>query len=113
MTAHLEFAKTHMKDSECMSKNILWSDEPKIELFGLNANCYFWWKQSTAHQLSNTIPTLKHGGGTIMLWGGISVAGNGRLVRVEGTMNGAKCRQILKENLLQSAKDLLFGEVMC
>jgi len=28
------------------------------------------------------------------------------LIRIEGTMNGAKYRQILEENLLQSAKDL-------
>ena len=34
------------------------------------------------------------------------MAGAGRLVRIEGTMNGAKYRKILEENLLQSAKDL-------
>jgi hypothetical protein len=31
------------------------------------------------------------------------------LVRIEGTMNGAKYRQILDENLLQSANDLRVG----
>ena len=41
-----------------------------------------------------------------MLWGCISAARTGRVVRIEGTMNGAKYRQILEENLLQSAKDL-------
>ena len=44
--------------------------------------------------------------GSIMLWGCFSVAGTGRLARIEGTMNGAKSRQILEGNLLQSAKDL-------
>ena len=37
MTACLQFAKTHMKDSQSTRQNILWSDEMKIELFGLNA----------------------------------------------------------------------------
>jgi hypothetical protein len=41
-----------------------------------------------------------------MLWGCFSAAGAGRLVRIEGKMNGAKYSQILDENLLQSANDL-------
>ena len=30
MTAHLEFSKSHVKDSESRRKKILWSDEMKI-----------------------------------------------------------------------------------
>ena len=37
-----------------------------------------------------------------MLWGCFSTAETGRLVRIEGKMNGAKYREILDENLLQS-----------
>ena len=37
------------------------------------------------------------------------VAGTGRLVRVEGKMNGANYREILNENLPQSAQDLRLG----
>ena len=58
MTARLEFAKMHVKDSESMTQKILLSDEMKIELFGLNAKCYVWRKLNTAHHPSNTIPTL-------------------------------------------------------
>ena len=47
MTAHLEFAKRHLKDSQTMRNKILWSDETKIELFGLNAKLHVWRKPGT------------------------------------------------------------------
>ena len=48
---------------------------------------YVWRKPGTAHHLSNTIPIVKDGDGSIMRWGGFSGAGNRRLVRIDGTMN--------------------------
>ncbi len=45
----------------------------------------------------------------IMLWGCFSAAGTGRLVAIEGKMNAAKYKDILDENLLQSAQDLRLG----
>ena len=70
MTAHLEFTKRHLKDSQNMRNKVLWSNETKIELFGLNANPHVWRKPGT-------IPTVKLVGGSIMLWGCFSVAGTG------------------------------------
>ena len=86
-----------------MRNKILCSDEMKIELFDLNANLHVWRKPGT-------IPTVKHGGGSIMLWGFLFEAGIGRLVRIKGKMNGAKYREIFDENLLQSAQDLRLGQ---
>ena len=40
MTASLGFAKRHLKDSQAMRNKIIWSDETKIELFGLNAKSH-------------------------------------------------------------------------
>uniref|UniRef100_A0AAQ4RBZ2 Tc1-like transposase DDE domain-containing protein n=1 Tax=Gasterosteus aculeatus aculeatus TaxID=481459 RepID=A0AAQ4RBZ2_GASAC len=91
-----------------MRNKILWSDETKIELFGLNAKRRVWRKPGTAHHLANTIPTVKHGG-SIMLWGCFSAGGTGRPVRIEGKMNAAMYRDILDENMLQSALDLRLG----
>ncbi|XP_023998187.2 ephrin-B1, partial [Salvelinus sp. IW2-2015] len=39
----------------------------KIELFDLNAKCHVWRMPGIAHHLVNTIPMVKHGGGSIML----------------------------------------------
>ena len=49
-----------------MRMKILWSDETKIELFGLNGR-HVWRKTGAAHQQANTIPTVKHRGGSIMM----------------------------------------------
>ena len=55
--AHLKFANGHLDDPEEEWEKVMWSDETKIELFGLKYN------------LKNTILTVKHGGGNIILWG--------------------------------------------
>ena len=56
-----------------------------------------------------TIPTVKHGGGSIMLWRCFSSAGTGKLSRIEGIMDAAKYRVILEGNLFQSSRDLRLG----
>uniref|UniRef100_A0AAZ3Q4Z7 Uncharacterized protein n=1 Tax=Oncorhynchus tshawytscha TaxID=74940 RepID=A0AAZ3Q4Z7_ONCTS len=68
MTACLEFGKKVPKDSQTMRNTIPWSDETKIELFGLNAKYHVWRKPGTIPTVKHgggTIPTVKHGGGTI------------------------------------------------
>jgi hypothetical protein len=51
-----------------MRNKILWLDEIKIELFGLNAKRDVWGKPGT-------IPTGNYVGDTIMLWGCFSAEG--------------------------------------
>ena len=58
--AHLEFhlrcAKKHSRDSEAILQKVLWFDETKIELFGLNVKSYIWHIPNTALLPKNTIP---------------------------------------------------------
>ncbi|CAJ0961747.1 unnamed protein product [Ranitomeya imitator] len=75
--ARLKFAREHLDDPEEFWKNVLWSDETKLELFGRNTTCRVWRKKNTELHPSNTIPTVKHGGGNIMLWGCFSAKGPG------------------------------------
>ena len=54
----LRYARNHSGDSDAMRQNIFWSDETKMELFGLNAKRYVWQKPNAAHHPKNTIPTV-------------------------------------------------------
>ncbi|KAI3352038.1 hypothetical protein L3Q82_020855 [Scortum barcoo] len=104
--ACLKFAREHLDDPEEDWENVIWSDETKIELFGKNSTCRVWRRKNAELHPKNTIPTVKHGGGNIMLWGCFSAKGPGRLIRVKERMNGAMYREILSENLLPSARAL-------
>ncbi|KAK3554809.1 hypothetical protein QTP70_033843 [Hemibagrus guttatus] len=104
--AHLKFAREHLDDPEEDWENVIWSDETKIELFGKNSTCRVWRRKNAELHPKNTIPTVKHGGGNIMLWGCFSAKGPGRLIRVKERMNGAMYREILSKNLLPSARAL-------
>ena len=76
---------------------MLWSDEIKIELF-YQLNSPYLEGNKADLDLKNTIPTIKHDGGNIMLWGFFSKV-TGRLHWVERKMDRAKYREILGENL--------------
>lgn len=104
--ARLKFANDHLYKPTSFWNNIIWSDETKIELFGLNSHRKVWRKKGEAYKPKNTIPTVKHGGGNIMIWGCFSSQGTGRLHVIEGRMDGAMYRDILAKNLSASAKDL-------
>ncbi|KAK3561307.1 hypothetical protein QTP86_030603 [Hemibagrus guttatus] len=54
----------------------------------------------------NIIPTVKYGGGSVMVWGCFAASGPGRLAVINGTMNSAVYKKILKENVRPSVCDL-------
>ncbi len=56
------------------------------------------WKVCLFHK-KNFIPTVKHVGGSVMVWGCFAASGPGRLAIIDGTMNSALYQKILKENV--------------
>ncbi len=52
------------------------------------------------------LPTVKHGGGNVMVWGCMSAAGTGELQFIEGTMNGNMYCDILKQSMIPSLRRL-------
>ena len=88
-----------------------YSGQMRLKLSFLAIKENVWRKPYIFHHPKNAIPRtpVKHGGGSIMMWGCFTSAGTGKLVRIEGMMDGAKCREILEGDLFQSSRDLRLG----
>ncbi|GFW97804.1 transposable element Tcb1 transposase [Trichonephila clavipes] len=104
---HLEFAKTHQLKTDNFWKKVIFSDESKFNIFGSDGRRTVWRKPNTVLDPKNSRPTVKHSGGSVMVWGCRASNGVGNLVFIDGIMMDHKLYiDILNNNLKESAKKL-------
>lgn len=85
---------------------VLFTDESKFNLHGSDGKMFVWRKPNAEFNHQNTKATVKHGGGSVMVWGCMSSAGVGNLHFIDGKMDKFGYLNILKENVKQSAEKL-------
>lgn len=102
----LQFSKEHVNKGQAFWNNVLWSDETKINLFGSDGVHRVWRKANADNDVTNTTPTVKHGGGSIMLWGCMSAKGVGNIQFIDNVMDKFVYNDILRKNVKQSAAKL-------
>ena len=105
----LQYANNYIEKPKKFWDSVLWTDETKLELFGHMDQRYIWRKKNEAYAEKNTIPTVKHGGGSLMFWGCFSSSGTGQLCKVDGIMNSLKYQDILQRTVMPSVKKLKLG----
>ncbi len=104
--ARLEFARAHADKDEDYWDSILWSDEIKINVFGTDGFKTVWCRKGEEYKEKCMVPTVKHGGGSVLMWGCMSAAGVGELHFIDGIMNSQMYCSILKEKMLPSLRAL-------
>ncbi|KAI4459369.1 transposable element-related [Holotrichia oblita] len=89
----------------------MWSDESNIELFGQPGAAYVRRRPREAYNAECIIPTVKFGGGSIMVWGYMTATGVGVLLLCERRMNSHRYIEVLEEVLEPSALQLFDEDV--
>lgn len=102
----IEFAKKYKKEDQTFWNNVLFTDESKFNLFGSDGRVNVWRRPNEELKQKNLRATVKHGGGSVMVWGCFSAAGVGSLVFIDGIMDRKVYINILRNNMKQSAEKL-------
>lgn len=103
----LQWAKEHKNWTHEQWERVLWSDESKFEVFGSKRRIFV--RRSKEERMLDpcVIPTVKHGGGSVMVWGCFGGQATGDLVKIEGILKKQGYKKIIKENVVRSGQRLI------
>lgn len=102
----VEFASKYINEPENFWDDVIFTDESKYNIFGGDGREKVWRKPNTELEEKHLTVSVKHGGGSVMVWGCFGASGVGSLVFIEGTMTADSYIDILREHLHASAEKL-------
>ena len=103
--ARMEFVKKYENWTEDDWRRVIWSDETKINFFGSDGVKWGWKKGNQSYDPRILSPTVKHGGGNIMVWGCFHAAEVAVLQRVSETMDQHVYHNILVKSVLPTIQN--------
>lgn len=79
-------------------KKVFWMDESKFETYGSKRRIFLWCRPEEKLMANCVVPTVKYGGGSIIVWRSFSSQRSGYFVHIEEIMKKEQNKLILKEN---------------
>lgn len=101
--SRLEFAARHKHWKVEDWENVLWSDESSFDIFNSAKRVFVRRRPNEKLRNDCVLPTVKFGGGKVMVWGCMSSHGVAILKRVDGHLNANGYMTILQDCMLPSA----------
>lgn len=102
----LMFAKLYEPKTIDFWKKCLFSDESKFNICGNDGTKRVWRRPGEQYRPKHLCATVKHGGGSVFVWGCMSASGVGELKFIKEIMNKYVYLNILKDNLQKSDEKL-------
>ena len=82
-------------------KKVIWSDESRFTLFENDGKARVWRLPKERYDIDCVVPTVKHGGGGVMVWGCFTWDSLGPLIRLEGKIDSKRyIEEVLQSHLL-------------
>lgn len=106
--ARMKFAKEHVHWKSEDWHRVLFSDESKFCLFGSDGIRYVRRPDGCRFHAQYQLPTVKYGGGSVLVWGCFHAGGIGPLRRIRGIMDKNVYVDILEKTMLPFARQV-FG----
>uniref|UniRef100_A0A087XEF9 Transposase Tc1-like domain-containing protein n=1 Tax=Poecilia formosa TaxID=48698 RepID=A0A087XEF9_POEFO len=103
----LVWAKEHKEWTLDQWKSVLWSDESKFVIFGSNHRVFVRCRKHERMDSTCQVPTVKHGGGGVMVWGCFAGDTVGDLFKIGGILNQHGYHTILQRHAIPSGLRLV------
>ena len=103
----LAWARAHVNWTAQQWKAVLWTDESKFELFGSKRRQFVRRRPGERFHPQCLTPTMKFGGGGVMVWGCFGAHKTGPLLRIEGILKKEEYLRILQTEVVPSGTALL------
>lgn len=100
--ARLEFARVHENWTEDDWRQVIFSDESKINRFWSDGRVWIWKKKNVVISDREVSGTVKFGGGGLMVWGCITAKGVGYLTKIDGGLDKELYQDILRGEFLNT-----------